>query len=231
MNSTLTPSTNIPPPRNPNDLRLGPQRTAKMLVFVFTWIAVVGGFYAWRALHANHADLGTRLQDASNLKTQQDASVEMAARMKSHDPAVKRWYPALLAMARSHSVNSRAISAWVMANDPSNEDFHQALLGLTSDSAPSVRANAAVSLVNFKDSAGRQTILTMLNDPHASSDQQWEALRALRVIGTPADLPLAKQFESSKEGRIRDAAGDAAQDIQERLREANWRKSHPKPVE
>ncbi|MGH9523091.1 MAG: HEAT repeat domain-containing protein, partial [Terriglobales bacterium] len=109
--------------------------------------------------------------------------------------------------------------AWVMANDPANDDFHQALLGLTKDSAPSVRANAAVSLVRFNDPAGHQTIVDMLDDPHASSDQQWEALRALRVIGTKDDLALAQRFTGSSEERVRDAAGDAAQDIQDRMKE------------
>jgi HEAT repeat protein len=227
---SLSPQTDAPParnrPRNPNDLRLGPRRTAAMLVFVASWIAVVGGFYGWRALHASKADLATRIQDVSNPKTQQDATIEMAARMKQHDPGIKRWYPALLSMAKGTSPELRGIAAWVMANDPSNQDFHQVLLKLTKDSAASVRANAAVSLVNFKDPAGHQTIVDMLNDPHASSDQQWEALRALRVIGTPEDLPLATRFKSSGEERIRDVAADAAQDITDRMKEQKSRRSN-----
>jgi HEAT repeat protein len=217
MNSSPQTAT----PRNPNDLRLGPQRTAKMLVFLVSWMAVVGGFFAWRALHPDNADLATRMQDVSDPKRQQDATLELATRMKQHDPEAKRWYPTLLNMANGQTVELRAIAAWVMANDPANEDFHRTLLKLTTDTAPSVRANAAVSLTKFDDPAGHQTIVDMLQDPHASSDQQWEALRALRVIGTPADLPLALRFQNTGESRIREAAGDAAQDIKDRLAEAN----------
>lgn len=208
-----------PPPRNPKDLRMGPQATAKMLVFLLSWIAVVGGFFAWRALHPDNADLGTRMQDVSDAKRQQDATVEIATRMRQHDPDMKRWYPTLLSMAGGSSTELRAIAAWVMANDPANEDFHRALLNLTKDQSPSVRANAAVSLTKFNDPAGHQTIIDMLEDPRASSDQQWEALRALRVIGTPADLPLAMKFESSSESRIKGLAADTVQDIHERMKE------------
>lgn len=210
--------TETPQTRDPKDMRIGPHRTATMLVFVISWIAVVAGFYGWRMLHASRADLGTRMQDVSDPKTQQDATIELAARMKQHDPEAKRWYPTLLTMAHGQSNELRAISAWVMANDPKNEDFHQVLLKMSSDSAPAVRANAAVSLTKFDDPAGLQTVRAMLDDPHASSDQQWEGLRALRVIGTKDDLPLAQRFTGSGEDRIRDAATDAVQDITDRTK-------------
>jgi hypothetical protein len=214
-----SPQVEKPASRNPQDLRMGPHRTATMLVFVISWIAVVGGFYGWRMLHASKADLGTRIQDMSDPKAQQDATIELATRMKQHDPEAKRWYPTLLTMARAQSKELRGISAWVMANDPKNEEFHQELQKLTSDAAPSVRANAGVSLIKFNDPSGRQTIVDMLQDPRASSDQLWEALRALRVIGQKDDLPLAQRFTGWGEDRIRDAANDAVQDIQERMKE------------
>lgn len=220
---SLPPPTEVPQTtqqsRSGNDPRLGPQRTAKMLVFLLTWVAVVGGFFGWRTLHRDTADLGTRMQDISNPKRQQDATIELATRMRQHDPEAKRWYPTLLSMANGKSTELRAIAAWVMANDPTNEDLHQTLRKLTTDAAPSVRANAAVSLTKFNDPGGHETIVDMLQDPRASSDQLWEALRALRVIGSPADLALARKFQQSGEARIRDAASDAVQDIQERMRQ------------
>lgn len=203
------------PPRNPSDLRLGPKRTATLLVFFVTWLAVVGGFYLWRGYHRTTADLGARLQDNSNAKTVQDAAVELSARMRQHDPEAQRWYPTLLKMTESRSPDQRGVAAWIMSNDTGREDFHQALLRLTRDAAPSVRASAAVSLVKFKDPAGRQTILEMLT-PAATSDEQWEGLRALRVIGLKEDLPLAARLQRSSERRIRDAAKDAAEGINDR---------------
>lgn len=202
-------------PRNPADTRLGPKRAAGMLIFFASWIAVVGGYYLWHGFHRSTADLGTRLQDASNPKNVQDATIELAARMKQRDAEAQRWYPTLLKMTGSSSPEQRGVAAWIMANDTSRDDFHQALLRLTKDASPSVRANAAVSLDKFKDPAGRQTILAMLS-PAASSDDTWEGLRALRVIGTPADLALVARFEASSEPRIREAARAAADGIRDR---------------
>jgi HEAT repeat protein len=206
---------NSSPARHPSDPRLGPKATAGMIVFFLAWVAVVGGFYLWRGTHGNKADLGTRLQDTSDPKAMQDATIELAARMKQHDAEAQRWYPTLLKMAESPSTEFRGIAAWIMANDTSRQEFHDSLLKLAKDTAPSVRANAAVSLDKFKDPVGHQTILEMLR-PGASSDELWEALLAIRVIGVKADLPLVAGFEGSSDKRVRDAAKDAIQGIQDR---------------
>ena len=190
--------------RHPSDQRLGPRKTASLIVFFLAWIAVVGGFYLWRGTHRNTRDLGARLQDTSDPKAMQDATIELAARMKQHDPEAQRWYPTLLQMSGSASPDQRGIAAWIMANDTTHGEFHQVLLRLASDPAPSVRANAAVSLDRFKDPAGRQTVLDMLRSPHATSDEVWEALRAMRVIGTSEDAALVGRFEAFPESRIRD---------------------------
>ena len=204
------------PAKNPADLRLGPKRTATLLVFFLAWIGVVGGFYLWRGFHRNTTELGTRLQDTSDPKTMQDATIELAARMKQHDPEAQRWYPTLLKMAESTSAEERGTAAWIMANDTTRDNFHQALLRLAKDPSPSVRANAAVSLDKFKDPVGHQTAMSMLTAPDASPDQQWEALRALRVIGNTSDLPAIAQVQQSPDKRLRDAATEAAQGIGDR---------------
>lgn len=201
---------------NPADLRLGPKRTATVIVFFLTWGLVVGGFYLWRGFHRNKADLGTRLQDISDPKMMQDATIELAARMKQHDPEAQRWYPTLLKMTESPSPEQRGIAAWIIANDTTRNDFHQALLRLAKDPSPSVWANAAVSLDKFKDPAGHQTAIAMLTAPDASPDQQWEALRALRVIGNTTDLPAISRLQQSPDQRLRDAANEAAQGIADR---------------
>jgi hypothetical protein len=204
------------PARHPSDTRLGPKRTATLIVFFAAWIAVVGGFYLWRGTHRSTADLGTRLQDASDPKAMQDATIELAARMKQHDPKAQSWYPTLFKMAESNLAEQRGTAAWIMANDTTRDDFHQVLLRLAKDPSASVRANAAVSLDRFKDPTGRQTVLDMVTSPGASWDAQWEGLRALRVIGQKEDLPIATRFESSSDSRLRDAAREAAQGIQDR---------------
>jgi HEAT repeat protein len=207
---------NSSPARHPSDPRLGPKATAGMIVFFLGWAVVVGGFYLWRGTHGNKADLGTRLQDTSDPKAMQDATIELAARMKQHDAEAQRWYPTLLKMAESPSTEFRGMAAWIMANDTSRQEFHDSLLKLAKDTAPSVRANAAVSLDKFKDPVGHQTLIDMLQAQNASSDQVWEALRALRVIGTTEDLSHIARFENVSDSRVRDAAKEAAQEIRGR---------------
>jgi HEAT repeat protein len=205
------------PARDPSDQRLGPKRTATILLFFVTWFVVVGGFYLWRGVHRSTADLGTRLQDTANAKTVQDASIELAARMKQHDPEAQRWYPTLLKMTASDSPDQRGIAAWIMANDTTRDDFHQALLRLTKDPSPSVRANAAVSLDEFKDPAGRLTVIQMVR-VGAPEEEKFEGLRALKHVGKPEDLPLTTSVLTDRfsSDRLRDAAKEAAQGIKDR---------------
>jgi hypothetical protein len=110
----------------------------------------------------------------------------------------------------------RGIAAWIMAYDTTRDDFHQALLRMTKDLSPSVRANAAVALDKFKDDGGHQCAVEMVSAPGATPDQQWEGLRALRVIGRREDLALTRRLESSADQRLRDAAKEATQGIDDR---------------
>lgn len=203
------------PPRDPADQRLGPRRAKAVIIFFFAWAAVVSAFYGWRGTHTEKADLGTKLQQASDPKAMQDAAIELAARIKQHDAEAQKWYPTLIAMTTNSSPDVRGSAAWIMANDPTNEQFHQALLRLTKDPSPSVRANAAVSLAKAKDSAGHQALVEMLQS--SDSEQQWEALRALRVVGTGDDLPAISRYTNSPDRRLREAAKDATQGINDRL--------------
>jgi HEAT repeat protein len=207
---------NPSPTRHPSDQRLGPKKTASLIIFFLAWAAVVGGFYLWKGTHRSQIDLGTRLQDTSHPKEMQDATIEMAARMKQHDAEALRWYPTLLKMAASDSAELRGTAAWIMANDTSRQDFHDALRRLVRDASPSVRANAAVTLDKFKDPAGRQAVIAMLS-PQASADEQWEALRALRAIGTKDDLALIARYALSSDKRLKDAAQEASQGINDRF--------------
>lgn len=188
----------------------------RFIVFFVAWMAVVGGFFLWKARFAPAPkDLGSRLV-STNRRTQQEASIELAARMKQKGNDAAQWYPTLLKMAESPSAEQRGAAAWIMSSDTANEELHQSLLKLASDPSPAVRANAAVSLERRKDPAGHRVIVEMLQAAGASSDQQWEALRALKVVGTKEDLPLVQRFTASADARIRDAAKEALQGINDR---------------
>jgi multidrug efflux pump subunit AcrA (membrane-fusion protein) len=82
--------------------------------------------------------------------------------MARGDVATRRWYPQLLALARSREPQFRLMAAWAMGQDNHSEVFHQALRGLVDDPEPLVRWNAALALVRFGDSAGEPQLRAML---------------------------------------------------------------------
>lgn len=77
-----------------------------------------------------------------------------------------RWNPRIASLAQHSMPEIRSTAAWVMGQDNTSVDFHQALLCLLHDVEPLVRRNAALSLVRFADMSAREELLAMLR-PYA----------------------------------------------------------------
>jgi biotin carboxyl carrier protein len=56
----------------------------------------------------------------------------------------------------------RVTDAWVMGQDNTAPEFHQALLPMLQDPNPMVQRNAALSLIRFQDDSGHTQIVFML---------------------------------------------------------------------
>ena len=121
------------------------------------------------------------LADREHPRKAQHALSQIADRILSRDPAVRasarRWYPHVVALATQNVDELRLTAAWVMGQDNTVLEFHQALLRLLDDPQPMVRRNAALALVRFGNPAGRSVILNMLEPyavlaPHAGVLQQ-----------------------------------------------------------
>jgi Biotin-lipoyl like len=248
-----------PPPRP------GMSTRNRILFFVTGWLLVLMPFLfwwnTWFGRHLSDQQVTEYLQDDRHPRHIQHALIQMGERMSRHDTSVTRWYPDLVRLA-SHSVEEvRNTDAWVLGQDTAGPGFHEALLKMLGDSSPVVCGNAALSLVRFGDSSGRQQIVALLQgakitapsagrivdadrpgtaihqggliaklqdgqhtvevrspisgrirnlfvqtgqtvspgteiatvDP--SSDQVWEALRALYLIGQPDDLAAILPYE------------------------------------
>jgi biotin carboxyl carrier protein len=236
----------------------------RLLFFVTAWAIVLMPFLFWRSTwfgrQLSDQQIGKYLHDDSKPREMQHALVQIGERM-SRGRSAAQWYPDLLRLA-SHPVEEiRTTDAWLMGQDASRPEFHQALLTLLQDESHVVRHNAALALVRFGDTAGHDEIVSMLAPvriqaltaghvsdlAHAgasvrrgatiarieegnvktdvlapiagrvtsvaarpgdtvgrgaelasispSADQLWEALRALYLIGTPADLPAVSAYE------------------------------------
>ena len=258
LNSATPPA---PSPRKPLSTRW------TYIVVGLTLAFVLMPFLFWRATWfgrpLSNAQLADVLQPKSNPHDIQHGLSSVADRIVANDPAVKQFYPQVIALASSPAPEIRTMAAWVMGQDNTAPDFHAALLRLLNDSNPVVQRNAALALVRFHDASGHAIIVGMLkptvlaapysgvlktrlkpdqsmnpgtliahievqntsrevrsdvpgtlarwlvNDGanvsagqpitavYPSDDDVWESLRALYLIGTPADLdaiaPYARQ--------------------------------------
>lgn len=240
----------------------------RLLFFLVAWLIVLMPFLFWwstwfgRTL--SDAQLTQYINDDKHPRHIQHALVQLGERMARGDITTARWYPDLLRLS-SHPVEEvRNTDAWVMGQDTSRAEstaFHETLLKMLQDPSPTVRGNAALSLVRFGDAAGRPQIVALLRPASVaapatgrivdidkvgtsvrqggliaklqngestseirapigghvsriavasgadiaanaeiatiepSSEQIWEALRALYLVGEPDDLPAIRAYE------------------------------------
>lgn len=138
----------------------------RLLFFLVAWLVVLMPFLfwwgTWFGRPLSDKQMSEYLNDEKHPRHIQHALVQLGARMGQHDPGAARWYPDLVRLA-SHPVEEvRNTDAWVMGQDTSDPQFHQALLKLLGDASPLVRGNAALSLVRFGDASGRPQIVALL---------------------------------------------------------------------
>lgn len=193
--------------------------SARLLVVLAVWVVLVVMLLArgpkW--FGATSDDTLQRQLLGSGAAERRNALLELAGRMKRRDPQAVQLYPALLKMTASPDAFARSGAAWAMGMDTSRNDFHQSLVRLLNDTSPEVQANASVSLSRFNDPAGRQHLAEMLN--RRDSNAAWEALRALKSVGTKDDLAAIAPYETGVSGmpdRVQDMAREAARAIRDR---------------
>lgn len=126
----------------------------------------------WFGRPLTDAQIDKNLPDRDHPRKAQHALSQIADRMLSRDPAVRaaarRWYPQVVAVSTSSVDELRLTAAWVLGQDNTVPEFHQALLRLLTDAQPMVQRNAALALVRFNDTAGHTVIVSML-EPYALS--------------------------------------------------------------
>jgi len=208
-----------------------PSKRAYLLITLFALLLVLFPFLFWygtwfgRSL--TDADIDSYLADHSKPRHAQHALVQIGERMSRHDPAVSRWYPAVVELAGSPRIELRQTSAWIMGQDHNYAPFHEALLRLLRDPQPMVRRNAALALSNFGDDAARPELLAMLR-PYAIVSPAAGAVRYRLKLGefvNPGTLVArvgSAEVRSPLPGEVRDlsrtegaqvAAGDPLVEI------------------
>jgi len=170
MPATLSPEAVSPDAAQPGAAPVDakprmPMRT-RIIFFLVAWAIVLMPFYFWRSTWFGRelSDQQTieYLHDDARPRHIQHALVQVGNRMVSKDPKAAQWYPDLVRVSTHPVEEIRATDAWVMGQDPSRPEFHQALLSMLNDRAVLVRYNAALSLVSFGDASGKSQIAAML---------------------------------------------------------------------
>lgn len=135
-------------------------------ILILAVLFVVGAFltwyFTWFGRNLSDADISQYLVDEKHPRRVQHALLQIQHRIDSGDASAKQWYPQVINLASHSETEFRLTVAWLMGFDNASAEFHQTLLKLVNDSQPIVRRNAALALVRFNDSAGRQELLAVL---------------------------------------------------------------------
>ena len=203
-------------------------RTQRLLFFATGWLIVSMPFLfwwnTWFGRHLTNAQLNEYLHDTKKPRHMQQALVQVGERITQHDGAVTQWYPELISLAANPVEEIRNTDAWVMGQDTSRADFHEALLKMLNDSSPMVRGNAALSLVRFGDATGRPQIVALLEPAHITAleagrivdaDRPGTAIRQKGLIAKLAPTNVSApqstiEIRSPIAGRIRSVVGTGA---------------------
>ena len=137
-----------------------------LAIVVLTLAFVIMPFLFWNATWFGRpitdAQIAKALADRSHPREIQHVLSQFETRIERNDPTVHEWYPQIVALSKDPIEEIRVTDAWVMGQDNTAPEFHQALLPMLNDPNPMVQRNAALSLVRFQDDSGHGQIVSML---------------------------------------------------------------------
>ncbi len=116
----------------------------------------------WFGRPLTDSQIAKAFQDRKHAREIQHALTQIEQRIENKDPSVRQWYPQLVTLANDPLTEIRVTDAWVMGQDNTAPEFHDALLKMLADADPMVQRNAALSLVRFGDASGHDVIVSML---------------------------------------------------------------------
>jgi biotin carboxyl carrier protein len=198
----------------------------RLLFFATGWLIVLMPFLfwwnTWFGRQLSDKQIAEYLQDEKHPRHIQHALVQLGERMSHSDVTVKQWYPDAVRLANHPVEEVRNTDAWVMGQDTSGTGFHEALLKMLSDSALTVRGNAALSLVRFGDASGRPQIIELLQPAEVDAPQAGTVIDT-STVGTPihqggmiAKLKASAQtveVRSPISGRLRELSAPTGQTV------------------
>ena len=149
----------------PSDAPRARRRSPLPLAIVaalFIIMPFLAWYFTWFGRTLSDDDISKYLAEESSPRHVQHALSQIEARIEAGDAGAKRWYPQIVNLAQSKTMEIRQTAAWVMGQDNTSQEFHTALARLLEDSEPIVRRNAALGITRFGDNSGRRELLAVL---------------------------------------------------------------------
>jgi hypothetical protein len=129
---------------------------------LFIIVPFLAWYFTWFGRGLSDETIEKYLSDQGSPRHVQHALTQIEARIEAGDPSAKRWYPQIVALSHSGTMEIRQTVAWVMGQDNKAEEFRVALARLVNDPEPIVRRNAALGITRFGDQRGRPELLAAL---------------------------------------------------------------------
>ena len=137
-------------------------RPILILAVLFVAATCLAWYFSWFGRGLSDAEISRYLADEKSPRHVQHALLQLQQRMERRDAGAKIWYPQLVTLSGNPETEYRLTVAWLMGFDNTSPEFHNALLKLVHDDQPLVRRNAALALVRFNDSSGREELIAIL---------------------------------------------------------------------
>jgi len=149
-------------PRQARTSRVRASGPILILAVLFVAATFLAWYFTWFGRGLSDSDITQYLTDTKNPRHVQHALLQVQQRIERGDQSARNWYPQVLTLSSNPEAEFRLTTAWLMGFDNKSEEFHAALLKLIHDDEPIVRRNAALALVRFNDSSGREELVSIL---------------------------------------------------------------------
>jgi len=168
-------------PRQAGASRVRASGPILILAVLFVAATFLAWYFTWFGRGLSDADITNYLTDTKNPRHVQHALLQVQQRMERGDPSARNWYPQVLTLSSNPEAEFRLTTAWLMGFDNKSNPFHAALLKLIGDDEPIVRRNAALALVRFNDSSGREELVSVLKPYVVRSSASGQVSSTLRA--------------------------------------------------
>jgi len=168
-------------PRQAGASRVRASGPILILAVLFVAATFLAWYFTWFGRGLSDADITNYLTDTKNPRHVQHALLQVQQRMERGDPSARNWYAQVLTLSSNPEAEFRLTTAWLMGFDNKSDQFHAALLKLIRDAEPIVRRNAALALVRFNDSSGREELVSVLKPYVVRSSASGQVSSTLRA--------------------------------------------------